>query len=62
VIEARLGQLSPQAHELVNVAAVIGRAFSLELLTQASQRDEEVVLGVLDELWQRHIVGEQEAQ
>ena len=59
VIAARLEQLSPSARELVNVAAVIGRAFTFELLTAASGRDDEAVVEVLDELVQRRVIREQ---
>ncbi len=59
VIAARLEQLSPSARELVNVAAVIGRAFSFEMLKQVSGIDEDELVQVLDELWQRRIIREQ---
>ncbi len=62
VIAARLEQLSPSARELVNVAAVIGRAFTFELLTAASGRDEEAVVEALDELVQRRIIREQRSE
>ena len=59
VIEARLAQLSTGARTLAQVAATIGRAFTLPLLVEASRQDEETVVHGLDELWQRRIVGEQ---
>jgi len=59
VIAARLEQLSPPARELVNVAAVIGRAFTFEVLKQVSGLDEDALVGRLDELWQRRIIREQ---
>ncbi|HET8853840.1 MAG TPA: protein kinase, partial [Ktedonobacteraceae bacterium] len=59
VIAARLEQLSPSARELANMAAVIGRAFTFELLTAASGRDDEAVVEALDELVQRRIIREQ---
>jgi DNA-binding SARP family transcriptional activator len=59
VIQARLAQLSPTAHTLAHWAATVGRAFSVELLSQASQQAEEMVVHGLDELWQRRIVREQ---
>jgi len=58
VIQARLNRLSLGARQVANVAAVIGRAFSLELLALASQSDEESLVQNLDELWQRRIVRE----
>jgi len=59
VITARLAQLSPQAHELVGLAAVIGRAFTFEVLARASGGDEDTLVRGLDELWRRRIVREQ---
>jgi DNA-binding SARP family transcriptional activator len=58
IITARLAQLSPPAYELAGLAATIGRAFSLDALVEASERDEDTVVQALDELWQRHIVRE----
>jgi DNA-binding SARP family transcriptional activator len=59
VLAARLAQLSPSAHELANLAAVIGRAFSLDVLARASDEREGALVRDLDELWQRRIVREQ---
>ena len=59
VIQARLNQLSPGARHLANVAAVIGRSFSLDLLELAGHSDEESLVQDLDELWQRRIVRQQ---
>jgi tetratricopeptide (TPR) repeat protein len=59
VITARLEQLSAQARELVSVAAVIGRAFSFEVLAAASGWDDDAVIEALDELGQRRIIREQ---
>src|SRR5436305_7424207 len=59
VITARLEQLSAQARELVSVAAVIGRAFSFEVLTAASGWNDEAVVEALDELGERRIIREQ---
>jgi len=59
VIDARLAQLSPAARELVNVAAVIGRAFTFDVLAHTSGRDDDALVQELDELWQRRIVREQ---
>jgi DNA-binding SARP family transcriptional activator len=56
VIEARLAQLSPPARDLAGVAATIGREFTTDVLAQASQADEETLIGALDELWRRRIV------
>ena len=59
VITARLEQLSAQTRELVSVAAVIGRAFSFEVLTAASGWNDEAVVEALDELVERRIIREQ---
>src|SRR5439155_11471375 len=62
VITARLAKLSPQARELVAVAAVIGRAFSFEVLAEVSKREEDELLEALDELWQRRILHEAQGE
>lgn len=59
VIEARLAQLSPPARRIANLAAAIGRAFTFDVLAEASQEDEEWLVKGLDELWQRRIIREQ---
>lgn len=59
VIAARLAQLSPSARQVVSLAAVIGRAFTFNILAQAGSGDEDALVGGLDELWQRRIVREQ---
>ncbi|MFN8441393.1 MAG: BTAD domain-containing putative transcriptional regulator [Caldilineaceae bacterium] len=56
VIQARLAQLSAEAHKLAELAAVIGQDFTFELLLQASNLDEDSVVRGLDELWQRRII------
>lgn len=60
VIQARLAQLSHKAHDLAQLAAAVGRAFTVALLTQAGQQDEEMVVHGLDELWRRRLVREQQ--
>ncbi|MEZ4866095.1 MAG: BTAD domain-containing putative transcriptional regulator [Caldilineaceae bacterium] len=59
IMQARLAQLSSEAHALAHLAASVGRAFTIELLVQASQQDEETVVNGLDELWRRRIMREQ---
>ena len=59
LIEARLAQLTPATRTLAQVAATIGRAFTLPLLAEAGRVDEESVVAGLDELWRRRIVREQ---
>lgn len=60
VIERRLKQLSAQARNLAEVAAVIGREFALGVVVRASDQPENIVVTALDELWQRRIIREQE--
>lgn len=59
VLVTRLAQLSPTAREVAGVAAIIGRAFSFEVLSSVYSRPEDKLLSVLDELWQRRVIGEQ---
>ncbi|AQV96887.1 6-hydroxy-D-nicotine oxidase [Cupriavidus necator] len=56
VISNRLAQLSPAARDIVGVAAIIGRAFTADVLAQASDVREDALTNALDELWQRGIV------
>ena len=58
MIAGRLAQLSDQAREIAATAAVIGRAFDLDVLVRLVG-DEEVVVRALDELWRKRIVREQ---
>jgi predicted ATPase len=62
VISQRLARLSPPARELANLAAVIGRSFTLPVLAHAYGADEDLLVQGLDELWQRRIVREQAAE
>jgi DNA-binding SARP family transcriptional activator len=61
VIARRLGQLTPEARDLANLAAVIGREFTYDILAQASSADEDTLVRGLDELWQRRIIREPRA-
>jgi DNA-binding SARP family transcriptional activator len=56
VIQARLRQLSPPAHDLAGIAAIIGREFTFDDLARASGSDDETLVQGLDELWRRRIV------
>ena len=58
VITTRLAQLSPQARELMELAAAVGREFTFEILRQAHDTDEKTLIRGLDELWQRRIIRE----
>lgn len=59
VIEARLAQLSAPARQLARIAAVIGRNFTFDLLSEASEQPERDLVVALDELWRRRIIREQ---
>ena len=59
VLRARLGQLTDGARRLAEVAAVIGRPFSVGLMASATGTDERELVDHLDELWRRRIIREQ---
>jgi len=58
VIQSRLAQLSISARELADLAATVGRAFTMEVLAQASDGNEDSLVRGLDELWQRRLIRE----
>jgi DNA-binding SARP family transcriptional activator len=61
VFTTRLAQLSPAALELCRIAAVLGRAFTFEMLIDMSAKpDEESIATLLEELWERRIIREVE--
>jgi hypothetical protein len=45
-------------HEVAELAAVIGRDFTLDLLTRACDLDGDAAIGAVDELWRRRIIRE----
>jgi DNA-binding SARP family transcriptional activator len=59
VLLGRIRQAAAPARAVAELAAVIGRDFTLELLTEASDLDSDVVLEAVDELWRRRIIREQ---
>jgi DNA-binding SARP family transcriptional activator len=59
VLRARLGQQSEGARRLAEVAAVIGRPFSVGLIVSATGIGEHEVVDHLDELWRRRIIRDQ---
>ena len=59
VLRARLGQLPDGARRLAEVAAVIGRPFSVGLLVSATGIGEPELVDHLDELWRRRIIRDQ---
>ena len=56
VIQWRLSQLSSGAQVIARLAAVIGRSFTYDVLLQAGNQDENMLVDSLDELWRRRIV------
>ena len=58
MLRKRLEQASAPAREVAGLAAAVGRDFTLDLLTEASDRDAGAVVGAVDELWRRRIVRE----
>jgi hypothetical protein len=58
VLRSRLGQATPAAREVAELAAAVGTDFTLDLLTEASDLEADVVVGAVDELWRRRILHE----
>lgn len=59
VLRARLDQLTDGARRLAEVAAVIGRPFSVGLMALAAGIDEHALIDHIDELWHRRIIRDQ---
>lgn len=58
VITSRLAQLSDPARRLVELAATVGRSFSVDVLAAASGSSEDALVDALDEAWRRQILRE----
>ncbi|MFC4603121.1 ATP-binding protein [Rhodococcus kronopolitis] len=58
VLRTRLAHASPPAREVAGLAAAVGRNFTLDLLTEASDLDADTVVQAVDELWRRRILHE----
>lgn len=58
VLASRLQRLSVSAREFVELAATIGREFTLDLLISVGNADAESAVRALDELWNKRIVRE----
>jgi DNA-binding SARP family transcriptional activator/tetratricopeptide (TPR) repeat protein len=58
VLRKRLGQGTAAAREVAGLAAAVGTNFTLDLLTEASDLDADVVVEAVDELWRRRIMRE----
>jgi DNA-binding SARP family transcriptional activator/predicted ATPase len=62
VIHWRLNRLSDSARQIIDLASVIGRSFSYELMRAASNVDERTLVDALDECWRQRILREQGSQ
>ena len=58
VLRKRLEQGTAAAREVAGLAAAVGANFTLDLLTEASDLDADLVVEAVDELWRRRIVRE----
>ena len=58
VLAGRISQAAPAARATAELAAVIGRDFTVDLLTEASDLDSEAVVTAVDELWRHRIIRE----
>jgi tetratricopeptide (TPR) repeat protein len=58
VIEQRLSRLPPASRETVQLAATIGRAFTLDVMVCASTNDDATLARTLDDLVQCNIIRE----
>ena len=58
VLRKRLDQGTAAAREVAGLAAAVGKNFTLDLLTDASDLDADTVVEAVDELWRRRIVRE----
>ena len=58
VLRNRLEQATAAAREVAGLAAAVGTNFTLDLLTEASDLEADIVVGAVDELWRRRILHE----
>lgn len=58
VLQRRLDQATPMAREVAGLAAAVGRDFSLDLVTEASDAVADDVVRAIDELWRLRIIRE----
>ena len=59
VLRRRLEQASPVARQVAGLASAVGRDFSLDLLSEASDLDTDSLVRAVDELWRLRILREQ---
>ncbi|MEO6828128.1 MAG: AAA family ATPase, partial [Microbacteriaceae bacterium] len=58
VLDDRLSRLTGPAREVIALASMVGRDFTLDLLIEASDLGEDTVVRQVDELWRRRILQE----
>jgi len=58
LLVAHFRQVSPNAQEIAQAAAILGPCFTTDRLAGLIQSDEPALLQGLDELWQRHLIRE----
>ncbi|HEY2220420.1 MAG TPA: AAA family ATPase [Actinomycetospora sp.] len=58
VLARRIDQVSPEARDLAGLSAAVGRNFTLDLLTEATDLDADSVVRAVDELWRARIIHE----
>ncbi|MGE5603721.1 MAG: ATP-binding protein, partial [Nitrososphaerales archaeon] len=58
MVEARIAKLSPEAQEILRLAAVMGREFDFETLRRAGDFSEDVLVDALEEAHRAQIVME----
>jgi DNA-binding SARP family transcriptional activator/tetratricopeptide (TPR) repeat protein len=58
VLRKRLDQGTAAAREVAGLAAAVGTNFTLDLLTEASDLDADLIVEAVDELWRRRIIRE----
>jgi predicted ATPase len=62
VMATRLAHLSPEARQVAEVAAAIGRDFAFDVLSDVCDLEEPAVVRALDELWRHQVVRVQAAE
>lgn len=60
VIQTRLFNISPSSKKLLELAAIIGRVFTFDILSHAYHENEETLIQSLEELLERRLIREQE--
>ena len=58
VLSRRLDQVGAEARDVGGLAAAVGRDFTLDLLSEASDLDADSVVRAVDELWRARIIHE----